>query len=70
MQDCGSCVSFTKLKADKFGGGLCERKDARTKSDHGHDCREFERPKHNRLKESRLVVRQIKEELVVDKHVL
>lgn len=42
MQDCGKCRNFIKWKKDRFGGGLCEFFDARTKSDHGHKCPSFQ----------------------------
>jgi len=55
-KNCGNCVSFGKWKNDKFGGGICEELDARTKSDHGHKCRlwkamKYERPAKIRINE-------------------
>lgn len=47
-KSCGACKYFQKWKKDKFGGGLCELKDARTKTDHGHKCEEFKRVKFHR----------------------
>ncbi len=39
MRDCGGCQHFQKWKNDKYGGGICFLKDARTKTDHGHKCK-------------------------------
>lgn len=55
-KNCGSCNGFLKWKNDKFGGGLCETLDARTKSDHGHNCelwkaKKYERPKKLQIKD-------------------
>lgn len=36
---CGGCQFFIKWKFDRIGGGLCDAKDARTKTDHGHKCK-------------------------------
>ena len=38
MKDCGSCINFVKWTNDKWGGGLCECFDVRTKTDHGRGC--------------------------------
>lgn len=43
--NCGACKFFIKLKNDRFGGGLCSFKDARTKTDAGHWCSSFKRVK-------------------------
>lgn len=59
MQDCGKCCHFTKWKFDRFGGGLCEIKDARTKSDGGHKCTVFSAMKYDRLTTKREVVKEI-----------
>lgn len=52
MKNCGNCAYFVKLKSRRFsgGGGLCEALDARTKTDHGRNCKEwlalrYKRPK-------------------------
>jgi hypothetical protein len=50
MHDCGSCKFFIKWKNDKLGGGLCEAKDQRTKSDCGHQCKEWKAIPYKRLK--------------------
>jgi cytochrome c2 len=47
-KSCGACKHFQKWRRDKFGGGLCELKDLRTKTDRGHDCKEFKRIKLHR----------------------
>lgn len=46
--DCGSCQHFVKWKNDRLGGGLCEENDSRTKSDHGHNCKEWKGIKYAR----------------------
>ena len=48
MKDCGNCEYFIKWTNDKYGGGLCDALDARTKSDCGHKCMHFKRRKYNR----------------------
>jgi len=48
--DCGGCQNFLKWKNDKYGGGLCEIKDARTKSDYGHKCKLWKGIPYNRKK--------------------
>ena len=47
-KDCGSCKHFQKWKHDKFGGGLCELKDARTTTDSGRNCLVFKRFKFDK----------------------
>lgn len=49
MQDCGNCAWFTKLGAD-FGGGLCEKLDARTTTDSGRKCKEHKARKFERVR--------------------
>jgi len=41
-KSCGGCREFIKWKNDRYGGGLCELKDARTKSDNPA-CDKFKR---------------------------
>lgn len=55
MQDCGGCIHFIKWKFDRFGGGLCEIKDARTKTDHGRRCKEHTPPKYDRHQQKQCV---------------
>lgn len=50
MKDCGSCRFFFKWPNDKYGGGLCDYLDARTKSDNGHKCMFHKRKKYVRNK--------------------
>ena len=47
-KSCGSCTYFFKWKNDSIGGGLCEKLDARTKSDYGHDCKHWKGIKYKR----------------------
>ncbi len=47
-KNCGSCYAFTKWRNDKFGGGLCEELDTRTKSDGGHKCEHWKAKKYER----------------------
>ncbi len=47
MKDCGSCIHFTKWS----DGGLCEKDDQRTKSDHGRKCKDHKRKKYKRRKD-------------------
>ncbi|WP_274644106.1 hypothetical protein [Pseudomonas serbica] len=63
MSDCGGCVSFLKIKGT-FSGGICTFLDARTRSDHGHKCKDFKAPKHDRLQTKREAKKLIKTELV------
>ena len=49
-KNCGNCVWFTKWRNDKFGGGLCETQDRRTKSDRGHKCPYWKALKYQRPK--------------------
>ena len=49
-KNCGNCCGFHKWRNDKFGGGLCETLDARTKSDHGHKCPHWKALKYQRPK--------------------
>jgi hypothetical protein len=44
---CGACKHFQKWNNDRFGGGLCELKDARTKTD-SVQCKQFKRVKFHR----------------------
>ncbi len=53
-KNCGSCRNFTKWTNDKFGGGLCEFLDARTKTDHGHDCEDWKAKKYERIRKIKL----------------
>jgi hypothetical protein len=53
-KNCGSCINFFKLRNDKFGGGLCEALDARTKSDHGHNCKDWSAKKYIRPKKIKI----------------
>jgi hypothetical protein len=39
IKSCGSCINFIKWKADKYGGGLCEFLDARTRTGHKGNCK-------------------------------
>lgn len=39
--DCGGCQNFQKWKNDKYGGGICQLHDSRTKTDYGHKCKDF-----------------------------
>ncbi len=55
-KNCGGCSGFVKWKNDKFGGGICEEFDARTKADGGHNCerwkaKKYERPKRIKVKD-------------------
>ena len=52
-KNCGSCAYFLKWKNDKFGGGLCDFFDARTKSDCGHKCDQWKGIKYNKVTERR-----------------
>jgi len=57
--NCGSCQYFFKFKNDSIGGGLCERLDARTKSDRRLNCKYFKRIKYNRNKEKISKIKEI-----------
>lgn len=54
MKDCGSCVYFFKWRNDKFGGGLCDFLDARTKTDHGSSCPHWKGKKYKRPRKLRV----------------
>ena len=53
MRNCGSCCNFMKWKNDKFGGGLCDFFDDRTKSDRGHGCDKWRGVKYDNTSERR-----------------
>jgi hypothetical protein len=38
-KNCGTCQFFFKWKKD--GRGLCDKLDASSKSDHGHQCKHW-----------------------------
>lgn len=48
MRNCGNCRWFVKWKSDLIGGGLCEVKDRRTKTDRGRKCKEHKAMKYKR----------------------
>jgi len=57
IKSCGGCTWFNKWTNDSIGGGLCDLKDARTKSDYGGNCKDWtgikykRKPKHEVKKE-------------------
>ncbi len=48
MKSCGGCQYFRKWKDDAIGGGLCELRDGRTKTDHGRKCEDHKRIPYKR----------------------
>lgn len=53
---CGGCQYFIKWKKDKFGGGLCDLLDARTKSDHGHGCKNWKAIPYKRVRRTNVYI--------------
>jgi hypothetical protein len=52
IKSCGSCTFFIKLKNDKYGGGLCEFLDGRTKTSF-KGCKYWNNIPYDRIKEKR-----------------
>jgi len=52
-KNCGSCTWFRKLRSLGEVWALCEFDDARTKSDNGHNCKNWKGIKYERNKVNR-----------------
>jgi hypothetical protein len=59
--DCGGCQHFLKWKNDRYGGGLCELKDARTKTDYGHRCKTWKAIPYHKNRRLKLIPTEIGE---------
>ena len=55
IKDCGSCQFFVKLNS-VFSGGLCEKLDARTKSDYGHKCKHWKAIPYDMKKKYHIII--------------
>lgn len=65
-KSCGACRFFIKWRNDKTGGGLCEKIDARTKTDLRSECKYFKRKRYLRKPKLKQIITSAKLDVCPD----